>query len=674
MCRQAALPATAAHPASLMNPEAAASTESSRSSRQYRTDIDGLRAVAVLAVVIYHYLPGWMPGGFVGVDVFFVISGFLITKLNLRRLHAGTFSFVDFYARRARRLLPAMALVVVATLAVGRLLYSPQEQSAVGHSATAAALYAANIHHFLTSDYFVAPVELRPLLHLWSLGVEEQFYFVAPLGLWALVRRPRLLWWTAVLAVLGSFVACLWATSTWPEGAFFLTPFRVWELGLGALLGLRPWSLTSPVARSLVGWTGLTMLLLACVGLDHNTRFPGWAALLPTVGTVMLVGVGPAHPVGRLLSVAPLRAIGQWSYAWYLWHWPALAFVCFVQMRPPTVLEAVGLAVATLALAAASTRFVENPLRHWRPDRPGQAVLMGMGLSMLLAVVGMSSHVPIRQQPRSDGQPSVEERLDGAGVACVELPVLGAAVSSCSPGGGATAPSFLVWGDSHVAVTGRLFDQWARDRGQTGRLLAYNDCPPILGVDRAELPSNHRCAAHNERVFRWLRRTRPALVVLHARWPLVFEGTRYADTTLPDPHFIQAGSVERTPRLDEELMRTVRRLRELDIQVVLLGPQPEALFRVDSVFQRSTRLGLEMPAGASRAETEARLQSSYDALTAVAELPGVTLLDPLPLLCDAERCAVVRDGAPLYSDDNHLFPEAALLELPLLETIPPPSR
>ncbi|HCH62924.1 MAG: hypothetical protein CL927_11635 [Deltaproteobacteria bacterium] len=661
----------------LMHPDSsiqASPPAASRSTGRYRGDIDGLRAIAVLAVVTYHYLPGWMPGGFVGVDVFFVISGFLITQLNLRRIHTGTFSFVDFYARRARRLLPAMAVVVVATLLIARWLYSPEELSKLGHSATAAALYGANIHHFLTSDYFVAPVETRPLLHLWSLGVEEQFYFVAPLGLWALARRPRALWWVAVGCVVTSFTACVWATHASPEAAFYLTPFRMWELGLGALLGIRPWSVGSTARRTVLGWAGFALVLSACVAFDHNTRFPGWIALLPTVGAALLVGAGPDHPIGRMLSVAPLRAVGRWSYAWYLWHWPALAFLTFVLVRAPNVLEAIGLAVGTLGLAAASTRFVETPLRHWRPDRPWQAILFGLGLSLLLSMVGLSSHVPDRGRARTYNNQSTDALLESGVTPCDALPIPRWFIASCAPGTGSAPPDFLVWGDSHVAVLGPLFDQWAHAGDRTGRLLGYNDCPPILGVDRTDLPTDHRCAEHNELVFGWIRRTRPEVVVLHARWPLVFEGTRYADTELPDPQFIQAGSVDRAPRLIESLALTVQRLQELDVQVVLLGPVPEATIRVDSVYQRAMRLGLKMPDGTDRASTDARLASSQRALETVARQRGVPLLEPASLLCDAARCAITQDDGPLYSDDNHLFPQKALLLMPLLESLPASRR
>jgi len=190
-------------------------------------------------------------------------------------------------------------------------------------------------------------------------------------------------------------------------------------------------------------------------------------------------------------------------------------------------------------------------------------------------------------------------------------------------------------------------------------------------VNRIDLPTAHRCAAHNEAVYAWIRRSRPQLVVLHARWSLPFEATRYADTYLPDPRFVQAGSVDRPPRIAEDLMSTVQQLRALGIEVVLLGPIPEAPFNVGSVHRRSLRLGIPMPEGPTRAAVAARSASSWRALEAVAALPGVTLLDPTPLLCGAHHCAVVSNGAPLYDDGSHLLPEAALRMLPLLESVSP---
>ena len=368
----------------------------------YRPDIDGLRAIAVLAVLVYHLVPEAAPGGFVGVDVFFGISGYLFTAITLRRLDAGRFTVADFYVRRVRRLLPALAAVVLAVVAAGSVLYAPSALGDLGAQAASSALFAGTVHFFLSIDYFSPGSETRPLLHLWSLGIEEQWYLLAPFLLMGLHRRPRAL--GPALAALGllSLGAGIWMTREDPSAAFYLLPFRAWELALGAWLAVgsrRTIRFGVPIGLAAIG--------ASLVWLDHTTPFPGVAALLPCLGTAAVL-VGADGPARRALSLAPLRWIGTLSYSLYLWHWPVFVFASFLWMRRPDPIESTGLGLVSVALAR---RYAGSSAVSLRRTRPGRVLGTGVGVIAALAAMEDSSGgpMPTRQSARLPGRRSVAD-------------------------------------------------------------------------------------------------------------------------------------------------------------------------------------------------------------------------------------------------------------------------
>jgi peptidoglycan/LPS O-acetylase OafA/YrhL len=336
----------------------------------FRPDVEGLRGVAVLLVLLFHVgLP--VPGGFVGVDLFFVISGFLITGLLLREHErTGRVSFGRFYARRIRRLLPAAAVIIVVTLAASMVVVGPLDRPEVMADGAAAALSVVNVRYALAEgDYFAALLRPTPLLHLWSLSVEEQFYLLWP-ALLFLVARGRRAWVGLTLAIVlaGSFAANLWLTDHTIAWAFYSLPTRAWQLALGGLIAVAatalrriPWPLLAPA-----GWIGLGAIGASAILLGA-TPYPGVYALAPTIGGVLLIAAGEARlGPGRLLSIPPLRWVGRISYSLYLWHWPILVLAP-VALRAELPLEArIGLGVVAIGVAWLSWRFVEEPFRHGR--------------------------------------------------------------------------------------------------------------------------------------------------------------------------------------------------------------------------------------------------------------------------------------------------------------------
>jgi peptidoglycan/LPS O-acetylase OafA/YrhL len=384
-----------------------------RRTSSFRPDIEGLRAVAILAVVAFHARLEQVPGGYVGVDVFFVISGYLITDHLARELSGdGRLSFAAFYGRRARRLLPSAVLVVVATVAVAAVVLPSVESVSVSRDGVASVLYVANYRFALeATNYLSATGPASPLLHYWSLGVEEQFYLVWPALLavawWVGGRaggRHRRRWLVGALAVAGgaSLGLSLWLTGANEPWAFFSLPTRAWELAAGGLVALTApaWRRLPPVVAVVLGWSGLAAIVGAAVGLTQSTPFPGLAALVPVAGTAALVAGGctgvAAGPV-VLLRAAPFQWIGGVSYTWYLWHWPALVLAPDVVGHPLSSRAELVVAVGSLVPAALTSVVLERPLQHseWLRRRAGRSLGLAAALSGVaaLATVGVAAAV-----------------------------------------------------------------------------------------------------------------------------------------------------------------------------------------------------------------------------------------------------------------------------------------
>ena len=373
---------------------------------RFRSDIEGVRAIAILLVVGYHaHVPGFR-GGFVGVDVFFVLSGYLITWLLVHEAEkTGTLNLREFYARRARRLLPAMAVVLLAVIAVATVINAPFEQVEFAKSAAFTAAYLSNAFFAATAtNYLGAPPETNPLLHTWSLSVEEQFYLVWPLfvlfacGVWGgQFRLRRLLGWMAGVTV-ASFAASWWLTATHQPLAFFSSPTRAWEFAAGALGVLIPVRAgRSGALRTALGGAGLVALLAVAIGFGPATPFPGVAALLPVGATIVVLRAGTAGErtaLSRVLALRPLQEIGRLSYSWYLWHWPVLVFagVLFPGLMP--IWMRLGLLVLALVLAETSYRLIEDPVRHNArlSAHPHRSLLFAIVLTLAIGAVSVGWH------------------------------------------------------------------------------------------------------------------------------------------------------------------------------------------------------------------------------------------------------------------------------------------
>ncbi len=453
----------------------------------YRRDIDGLRAIAVLAVVLFHFgVPG-VTGGFVGVDVFFVISGFLITSIIWREREAGRFSFVDFWARRARRILPALIVMMFLSLVVGWFLLAPKDYSELGRSISNQVIFISNLFFMRQDGYFESASDMKPMLHTWSLSVEEQFYILFPLLL--VVLSSRLKHWRSALFVLllVSFAASVWAVSRQPEKAFFLLPMRAWELLAGSMLAVMPAGTrrTSPMLAQLVSLLGLGLVLIAIVGYDESTAFPGAAALLPVLGVVGLIWANGQHTtlVGQVLSSRVLVGIGLISYSWYLWHWPVLVFGKYAGVFGLAPWMLAVLCVLSLVLGYGSWRFVEGPFRE-RRLLPSNRSMLATGLIVLISLGLLGKSLVW-----TDG---FAQRLSPQALQFAQARTWSPTLMKCLADdkknkhpefchyGVQTGPArALVWGDSHATALTPALDDTARSEHFSITQAGYAGCLPF---------------------------------------------------------------------------------------------------------------------------------------------------------------------------------------------------
>lgn len=599
-----------------------------------RTDVQVLRGIAVLLVVFYHSGLAGLSGGYLGVDVFFVVSGYLIAGLIMRDIDRGEFSLRQFFLRRARRLLPAASMVFLLTAIAARYLLTESELQSFTAQLLGAVFAAGNVVLWLQSGYFDTESHLKPLLHTWSLGVEEQFYLVMPCLLLLLAPKRRL--FVLALGTLASFALCVVVLERWPDAAFYWLPTRAWELGLGAVGACLP-ALAASRRRMAVGWIAVSLILgLALHPLDFV--YPRVDALLVCLATVWLLLTAPAFL--RSAWTVPLARVGDISYALYLVHWPLLAFANNyyagdVVPRHVT-LQLIGAAFIGAAILHVA---IEKPFRRApvRTLRTSTTALLILPLLMLPPVVQAAPALTNWQHERRPGV-GLDAFCDFNG-AFQPLP-------ECSVG---KPPRILVWGDSIAML-------WVMPLKSAGVVQAtMSTCAPMLGaspVYQRELGPAwaQRCIAFNDSVLAWLK-SQPQIshVVLSSRFSYNIEvGQRLLTRTGVVPQGVDVAA--------KAMQDTVHAVRELGKQVVIMAPPPLATFDVGICLEREAK---GMPIG-GRANCEIdyveymKSDEGVIALLRKVEVDAkVSVLRPSDLLCDAASCKTTLDGVPLYRDKTH---------------------
>lgn len=608
----------------------------------HRADIDGLRAVAVMAVVLYHAKIPFFGGGFVGVDVFFVISGFLITRIITSDLSAGRFSLAHFYERRIRRIFPALFVVMACSFAAGAVLLLSFQFGYLGRALLSASLFVSNIASYrLQGDYFAPRTGDDPLLHLWSLGIEEQFYLFFPCLMALLWKRWRgQLPWVLGAFTLLSFLSVSWVVTRNPGAAFFLSHFRFWELLVGALIAFVPRGrFQSKGATELLPLLGLSLILFAVFRYNAKTPFPGPSALLPTLGAALIlcpIGDG-VSTIARVLSLRPVVAVGLISYSLYLWHWPLLIYSFLVWDAP--LWGRWALVGAALLLSWASWAWIENPFR--RSAFVSRAWVFGSAAAAILIAVcvGYSARTPgaALHTWHTDAVAKITP-IDQEGNCSTPL---------CSSG--PEKPRVIVWDDSHGFSFHASIAEAAE--GHIG-FVSRSWCPPVGGLRIIKFGAT--VCDQKDPLESILSERSVKQVVILARWEAHFQGWFQANPP-PSTYCDEEGcTTDRTAaglKVENALVRTVLRLHDAGKSVLVVGPIPFPGFNVPQAFKLARLFGKEIPSVDASSPT---FFETVDRIKALRARAPFRLVLPHEVLCEKRFCQLVVGEDPVYYDDNHL--------------------
>jgi peptidoglycan/LPS O-acetylase OafA/YrhL len=629
------------------------------SSLAYRPEVDGLRALAVLSVLFFHAGLGF-PGGFVGVDVFFVLSGYLITSILVKELETGTFRFAAFWGRRARRILPASIAVTIFTLVAGLIILLPADLRRLGISATSQALFSANIYFWYSVDYFAGPAEEIPLLHTWSLAVEEQYYFIFPFilaGCFAIPSfrsRRRLLYIMAAMFGLSLGISIV-AVKYIPEAAFYLLPARAWEMLAGSLLAILPNTIApkSKANREIISYLGLGLILVPVFYYSKQTAFPGLAALPPVLGTALIIWSNgsstlPSHSkpgltsVGHVLASRPMVFIGLISYSLYLWHWPLFAFTKYWTLNNLTTGHSLLLVAASFLLAIASWRYIETPFRLKKILAPERSILWAGGCATLVVFCAGAALWTTQGLPSRFSTQVVEfakvDKIERKNVTVDDirngkLIKFGSEIRNGNL-------KLLLWGDSHARTFIPAFDKVARDHQLAGYAITYSATLPLLQYDgQLEYGLGKKSREWSLEALRYIQKNQITDVFLGGYW------------TNP--------ALNADPRIAESLQNTIKAIRASGARVWVLLSIPNHDIEVPRAlaFMELGRL--------DNASWQRRPTEHYTQQTPVVQVQNlnqdndVRFIDFAPIFETQDKYGntiykIVENGRKIYYDKHHL--------------------
>ena len=636
----------------------------------YRPEIDGLRAVAILLVVLYHAgVPGFS-GGFVGVDIFFVISGYLITGLLVGELEArGSISLAAFFERRIRRLAPALVLVLIVTLVLGWWYLSPigGEQQGLAKSAIATVSIVSNLYFLKTTGgYFDGPAGEQPLLHAWSLSVEEQFYLVWPLILLLAYRAAKglglrplgALTVTLLVIFATSWLYCVLLTQTDAQSAFYLTPARAWEFALGGLIFLLLLRVERPRTwGGLLAAAGLALIGGSVMWIDASMPFPGAWALLPVVGSAAVIlgsQLSPEAVSTRLLAIRPLVLIGGLSYAWYLWHWPLLSIARIRGLGELDRGDALWWCAFSLFLAWLTYRYLEEPIRRKRYPLMGTrrraygVGFIGLGVVVVLAgAIGIWAKYGWNRVPENAAQSRALGEMRKVRVSCGQGSPYAGPLSNAAdctlPTGSSLTPRILVWGDSHAAHLVPLIQDFLAPRGARLRIRYMPQCPPLqdFAPERVGIKGTLGCAEFNRDVLdeiRALTQDGPVAVVLGARWTGYMEATSQHLGVTDASNLIEGG-----------LAGTLNALETMGVRVVIMAPGPDFPYPVPACLLRRSIEACRV----ARDLAEERREAARALIDEAGKRENVRVIDSFATFCDAKDCLPQIGDTVLFSDTHH---------------------
>ncbi|MBK1833213.1 acyltransferase family protein [Roseibacillus ishigakijimensis] len=635
----------------------------------YRPDIDGLRALAVIAVVLFHCGLG-MPGGYIGVDVFFVISGYLISSIIWKKLGQNKFSFRDFWVRRIRRITPAFLAVVLATLTAGYFILLPDDYDSLGKSSFYASVMGANFFFWKSGGYFASSAEEMPLLHMWSLAVEEQFYLFLPLFLWAIFKiangQVRFVLGFILTGILLSLALSIYALPKDSDATFYLLPTRTWELLAGVLVAFlpRPGLFERKVVSSLLSLAGLSGIILPVFFFDAETAFPGMAALPPVLGAALLIWLrtgahdgSPMPVVSRALASRPVVFVGLISYSWYLWHWPMAAFTRYLSFGEISTGAGLSILFSSFVLAVLSWKFIENRFRSPQTTKQGRFVLLGVGAVQAAVLVigivvakfnGIPSRLPADALAAAEAKHDRKFRVQvkPRDVRSRNLPEIG------DPHGKKT---LLLWGDSHAMSITPAFDEVLKKRGWKGYVAAHPSTPPVLDfVHESQYGLGKDSPAFNQAVLEFVKSEKVDTVVLNAYW----------------------SAVSSEPDLQINLLKTIEEVIAIGAHPVLLLDVPVHTIDIPKEIAISRWLGRDYESHLKNTADLDKFDGIDSEILRLIKNTGSTILNPKKNFLSEDLFIAEFNGHLLYHDEQHLSTQGALRNATFIEEhlLTPASR
>jgi peptidoglycan/LPS O-acetylase OafA/YrhL len=638
----------------------------------YRKDIDGLRFIAIATVLFFHAELG-ISGGFVGVDIFFVISGFLITSLIYKELILEKFTFINFWERRARRIAPALITVVFFILIAGWLILLPKDYKNLGTATIFQSLFSANIYSYLDSNYFSGASTMKPLLHMWSLAVEEQFYLFGPAILWLLVKFRKtaktivvILIILTLLSLLLSSVGVFWK----PSATFYLLPTRAWEMLIGAILAIAPPQyirINSHLTRNLLSFLGLSLIMFASFTYTESTPFPGLLALAPVIGTALIIHCNLNEKegtidtfVGKMLSWRPIVFFGLISYSLYLWHWPIIVYTKHVLIGPLTTPIKFFAVFISIVFAIISWKFIENPFRDKKLAKGLQIYTWAAGGLSVLALFGLFIYVYNGVPSRWSEQVNRYDNARNERSYRIELPVSAPSEDKLYRIGvkdKSIAPSTLVWGDSHAMSVMAAFDKFFQNHQIAGVGATHSSTSPVLEWYRlTPYGLREKSPIYNQGVFDYILRHKIKNVFLVGAW----------SSMVGD----DSSGLKDSVTFESALVDTINLLRDAHINVWLMLDVPHSSYNIPSMLARAT-INSESIEKYSPKPNEINYTDNLDeSILKQINSTGSYILNPKSafLSDNGDHYIIEKNNDSLYFDEHHLSTKGALLiYLPFLE-------
>lgn len=668
----------------------------------YRKDIDGLRAIAVLAVVGFHAFPDCVEGGFVGVDIFFVISGYLISSIIFINLQKNRFSFIEFYFRRIRRIFPSLFLVLISSLLLGWFALLPDEYMQLGKHIAAGASFVSNFILWNESGYFGNTAENKPLLHLWSLGIEEQFYILFPLLIWASWKIRVNFLTVSVLAATISFIFNIAYVEIDTSSTFYLPQTRFWELLLGSILSsaslqiknylpsniilqLSCWlssnkfiyKISSNAVQNSKSVLGNLLILIAFFVTTKEKNFPGWWAVLPTLGAVLVISAGENAWLNRtILSNRGLVLVGLISFPLYLWHWPLLTAARIIEGDMPALVIRLAAVFLSFILAWLTYHLIEVPIRFGKcftEITVALIVLMGC-LGGVGYYVKINHGIPLRAYPQSAARYLITTPMTNRQSECFEIPYAYTIASNwyCHLGWPTKEPSMFAYGDSHALSLLPAIERYASETNTKILFTGTSGCPPLLGIQAQRGGENikkYNCEKLNNRIFEHVKSTKIKSVILAARWTYYTGGTtRPKELSVISLHASRPATKENS--IDSfivSLRYTIEKYNSIGVHVFLIDDIPQQIFDPASALKKSRTVS-DDAINKHAIPRSAHISNQAFVFNEINKYKSkaVSIINLDNILCREDICPLVYDGKFLYFDDDHLSVAGAELIYPTI--------